>query len=303
MAGIVLRLNANLLPLLKYRFQLYGRLIRFDKPIGTLLLLWPTLWALWLAAEGIPDLPRLLVFVLGTWLMRSAGCVLNDIADRQYDRSVQRTEDRVLASGKVMLWEAVLVATVLLIAAATLLIFLNDLAVQFAFTAAFVAAIYPYFKRFFSMPQAILGIAFGHGILMAYADTTGIVPAIAWALFIGNLFWAIAYDTAYAMVDRQDDLKLGLRSSAITFGRFDTLAIGGCYVVFLWCMSVVGQSLVGAASTNWVFWLSWLITALLCAVLTLRTRSRDRDQCFAVFKANNWVGLILFLGIALQLGF
>ena len=291
------------LPLLKYRVGLYARLARVDKPIGTLLLLWPTLWALWLSAGGFPDLPRLIVFVLGTFLMRSAGCVLNDIADRKYDDKVKRTRERVLASGKVYLWEAVTVALVLLGASALLLLFLNDLAAQYAFTAVFVAAVYPYFKRFFVMPQAMLGVAFSFGIPMAFADTQGQVPAVAWMMFVGNFFWTIAYDTIYAMVDRDDDVKIGLRSSAITFGRFDVLAVGICYAIFMWCMFIVGQSLPGAMGTHWVYWVGWGITAVLCALFTLRIRSRDRDDCFAIFRANNYIGIPLFIAIAVQVGF
>ena len=295
-------MSTHALPLLKYRLRLYGKLARVDKPIGTLLLLWPTLWALWIAADGLPDFSRLILFLLGTFLMRSAGCVLNDIADRRFDDKVKRTKDRVLASGKIFLWEAVLVALALLAAAAALLFFLNDLAIQFALTAAFVAATYPYFKRFFAIPQAVLGIAFGFGILMAFADTQGQVPGIAWVLFIGNFFWAIAYDTAYAMVDRDDDVKIGVRSSAIAFGRFDVIAVGISYAVFLWCMAIVGQSLPGAGG-HWIYWIGWLITAAFCALLTLRIRSRDRDDCFAAFRANNYVGIPLWIALALQLGF
>ena len=191
----------------------------------------------------------------------------------------------------------------LLGASALLLLFLNDLAVQYAFTAVFVAAVYPYFKRLFAMPQAMLGIAFGFGIPMAFADTQGQVPAVAWMMFIGNFFWTIAYDTAYAMVDRDDDLKIGLRSSAITFGRFDVLAIGICYAIFMWCMFIVGQSLPGASGTHWVYWVGWGITAVLCALFTLRIRSRDRDDCFAVFRANNYIGIPFFIAIAIQVGF
>jgi 4-hydroxybenzoate polyprenyltransferase len=289
-------------PLLRYRLGLYGRLARLDKPIGTMLLLWPTLWALWLAADGLPDLPRLMVFVLGAFLMRSAGCVLNDIADRHVDGHVKRTAQRVLASGKVYLWEAVVLALVLLSASASLLFFLNDLAVQFAFTAVFVAAAYPYFKRFFAIPQAILGIAFGFGIPMAFADTQGQVPTVAWVMFIGNFFWTMAYDTAYAMVDRDDDIRIGVRSSAITFGRFDLLAVAVSYLLFLWCMFIVGQSLAGSEG-HLAYWIGWCLTALICGFLTWRLRTRDRDDCFAVFRGNNLVGIPLFLGLALQLGF
>jgi 4-hydroxybenzoate polyprenyltransferase len=296
-------MSAHVLPLLRYRLGLYAQLARMDRPIGTFLVLWPTLWAVWLAAGGLPDLPRIAVFLVGTWLMRSAGCVLNDIADRHFDGHVKRTERRVLASGKVFLWEAVTLALMLLACAAFLLVFLNDLARQYAYTAVFIAVAYPYFKRFFFAPQAILGVAFSWGILIAYADTTGLVPTIAWMMFIGNFFWAIAYDTAYAMVDRDDDLKLGLRSTAITFGRFDVLAIGLCYAVFLWCMMVVGQSLPGGLGDQWIYWLAWVLAAVGCLILTLRTRSRQREDCFKVFLANNWIGAILFVGIAVQLGF
>jgi 4-hydroxybenzoate polyprenyltransferase len=287
------------LPLLKYRLGLYSRLARFDKPIGTLLLLWPTLWALWLAAGGFPEFSRLVVFLLGTFLMRSAGCVLNDIADRKFDRHVKRTRDRVLTAGKVYLWEAVVLAVVLLLGAAALLLFLNDLAIQYAFTAVFIAAVYPYFKRFFSVPQAMLGIAFSFGIPMAFADTQGQVPVVAWMMVIGNFFWTIAYDTIYAMVDRDDDLKLGMRSSAITFGRYDVVVVAVSYAIFIWCMLIVGQSLPG--SSHLAYWVSWLATVVCCVYLIWRIRTRDRDDCFAAFRANNYVGMPLWIGLALQL--
>ncbi|CAM8626284.1 UbiA 4-hydroxybenzoate polyprenyltransferase and related prenyltransferases [Burkholderiales bacterium] len=296
-------MSTHALPLLKYRLALYGQLARIDKPIGTLLLLWPTLWALWFAAGGFPDIPRLIVFVLGTFLMRSAGCVLNDIADRKFDGKVKRTKQRVLASGKVFLWEAVVLALVLLGCAALLLLFLNDLAVQYAFTAVFIAAIYPYFKRFFAIPQAILGIAFGFGVLIAFADTQGQVPPVAWIMFLGNFFWAIAYDTVYAMVDRDDDIKLGLRSSAITFGQFDLIAVGLCYALFMWCMLIVGQSLPGPGGSHLLYWLGWFVTAGLCGLFVFKIRARDRDQCFAVFRANNYVGIPFLIALMLQLGF
>ena len=289
------------LPLLKYRLSLYSRLARFDKPIGTLLLLWPTLWALWLAADGFPEISRLIVFVLGTFLMRSAGCVINDIADRKFDAKVKRTRDRVLTAGKVYLWEAIAVAVVLLAGAALLLLFLNDLAIQYAFTALFVAVVYPYFKRFFAIPQAMLGIAFSFGIPMAFADTQGQVPAVAWMLFIGNFFWTMAYDTIYAMVDRDDDLKLGIRSSAISFGKFDVIAVAVSYVLFLACMLVVGQSLPGPGS-SWMYWLGLFVTAGFCIYLTWRIRTRDRDDCFAAFRANNYVGMPMWVALVVQLG-
>ncbi len=289
------------LPLLKYRLGLYSRLARFDKPIGTLLLLWPTLWALWLAADGFPEISRLIVFVLGTFLMRSAGCVINDIADRKFDAKVKRTRDRVLTAGKVYLWEAIAVAVVLLSGAALLLLFLNDLAIQYAFTALFVAVVYPYFKRFFAIPQAMLGIAFSFGIPMAFADTQGQVPGVAWMLFIGNFFWTMAYDTIYAMVDRDDDLKLGIRSSAISFGHFDVIAVAVSYALFLASMLIVGQSLPGPGS-SWMYWLGLFVTAGFCVYLTWRIRTRDRDDCFAAFRANNYVGMPMWIALAVQLG-
>ena len=289
------------LPLLKYRLSLYGRLARFDKPIGTLLLLWPTLWALWLAADGFPEISRLIVFMLGTFLMRSAGCVINDIADRKFDAKVKRTRDRVLTAGKVYLWEAVAVAVALLAGAALLLLFLNDLAIQYAFTALFVAVVYPYFKRFFAIPQAMLGIAFSFGIPMAFADTQGQVPGVAWMLFIGNFFWTMAYDTIYAMVDRDDDLKLGIRSSAISFGHFDVIAVAVSYALFLASMLIVGQSLPGPGS-SWMYWLGLFVTAGFCIYLTWRIRTRDRDDCFAAFRANNYVGMPMWVALVVQLG-
>jgi len=295
-------MSTHALPLLKYRLSLYSRLARFDKPIGTLLLLWPTLWALWLAAGGFPEILRLVVFLLGTFLMRSAGCVINDIVDRDFDVHVKRTQDRVLTSGKIYLWEAIAVAVVLLSGAAFLLLFLNDLAIQYAFCALFVAVIYPFFKRFFAMPQAMLGVAFGFGIPMAFADTLGFVPTMGWVLFVGNFFWTIAYDTAYAMVDRDDDIKVGMRSSAISFGRFDVLAVALSYAIFMWCMLIVGQSLPGAGSAHIIYWIGWLVTAVYCAYLTWRLRTRDRDDCFVVFRANNYVGMPIWLSLTLQLG-
>ena len=276
------------------RLVLYWRLARFDKPVGILLLLWPTLWALWIAAQGLPDLPRLAVFVAGTILMRAAGCVLNDLADRRFDGAVARTSQRVLATGAVSVVEAVLVAVLLLAAAASLLHFLNDLAVQYAYLAVFVAAIYPYFKRFFPVPQAILGLAFGFGIPMAFADTHGQVPMAAWLIMLGNLVWAVAYDTAYAMVDRDDDTRLGLRSSARTFGRFDLLAVGLCQAIFLSVMA----SLPLFFQLGVVYWLGWLAAMAYSVHLWWRLRSRSREDSFWVFQRHHRLGAILFVGMA-----
>jgi len=278
------------------RFDSYWRLARFDKPVGIWLLLWPTLWALWLAAQGLPDFPRLLVFVAGTVLMRAAGCVLNDIADRRFDGEVSRTSNRVLATGEVSLIEALLIALVLLGASASLLWYLNDLAAQYAYVAVFVAAVYPYFKRFFPMPQAVLGLAFGFGIPMAFADTHGQVASIAWWIMLGNFAWAIAYDTAYAMVDRDDDLRLGVRSSAIFFGRFDVAAVWALQAVFLALMLLV----VWKTSVGWLYLIAWVLAVAWSIVLMRRLRSRRREDCFWVFQKSHWVGLLLWVGLALD---
>ncbi|WP_068320900.1 4-hydroxybenzoate octaprenyltransferase [Polynucleobacter yangtzensis] len=282
---------------LKERFISYGYLIRLDKPIGTLLLLWPTLWALWLASSGIPDLSILLIFTLGTFLMRSAGCAINDYADRNFDRHVKRTQGRPVTSGKISGKEAVAVAGALAFIAFLLIQPLNVFTKQLSVLALLVAFIYPFTKRFFAMPQAVLGIAFGFGIPMAYAAILDFVPLEAWILFVGNIFWAIAYDTAYAMVDRDDDLRLGLRTSAITFGRYDVIAIAMSYGVLFISQVWVAQ----LANLSNYFLLGWF-AALACAIYHLKLVStRNREDCFKAFRHNNWLGGFLFLGIVLGL--
>ena len=279
------------------RFIAYAYLIRLDKPIGTLLLLWPTLWALWLASGGFPEWHLLIIFTLGTFLMRSAGCAINDYADRDFDRHVLRTKDRPITSGKISGKEALLVAGGLALIAFLLIQPLNALTQELSFFALAVAIVYPFTKRFFAIPQAVLGIAFGFGIPMAYAAVLDFIPAEAWILFIGNIFWAIAYDTAYAMVDRDDDLRLGLRTSAITFGRFDVLAIAVSYGILLLSQAWVAQ----IANLSNYFWLGWGL-ALACAVYHLKLVStRKREDCFKAFRHNNWLGGFLFLGILLGL--
>ena len=281
----------------KERFISYGYLIRLDKPIGTLLLLWPTLWALWLASSGTPDLSILLIFVIGTFLMRSAGCAINDYADRDFDRHVKRTQSRPVTSGKISGKEAVAVAGLLALIAFLLIQPLNAFTKQLSVLALLVAFIYPFTKRFFAMPQAILGIAFGFGIPMAYAAILDFIPLEAWILFVGNIFWAIAYDTAYAMVDRDDDLRLGLRTSAITFGRFDVIAIAISYVILFLSQLWVAQ----LASLSNYFLLGWF-PALACAIYHVKLVStRNREDCFKAFRHNNWLGGFLFLGIVLGL--
>jgi 4-hydroxybenzoate polyprenyltransferase len=282
---------------LKERFVAYGYLIRLDKPIGTLLLLWPTLWALWLASGGMPDVSILLIFVIGTFLMRSAGCAINDYADRDFDRHVKRTQSRPVTSGKISGKEAVAVAGLLAFIAFLLIQPLNAFTKQLSVLALLVAFIYPFTKRFFAMPQAVLGIAFGFGIPMAYAAILDFIPLEAWILFVGNIFWAIAYDTAYAMVDRDDDLRLGLRTSAITFGNYDVIAIAISYGVLFISQIWVAQ----LADLNNYFLLGWFL-ALACAIYHLKLVStRNREDCFKAFRHNNWLGGFLFLGIVLGL--
>ena len=279
------------------RLSSYAYLIRLDKPIGTLLLLWPTLWALWLASSGVPDFSILLIFVVGTFLMRSAGCAINDYADRDFDRYVLRTQGRPVTSGKISGKEAVGVAIVLALLAFLLIQPLNAFTKQLSVLALLVAFIYPFTKRFFAMPQAVLGIAFGFGIPMAYAAILDFIPFEAWILFIGNIFWAIAYDTAYAMVDRDDDIRLGLRTSAITFGRHDVLAIGLSYGVLFMSQLWVAN----LANLSNYFLIGWF-AAVACAIYHMKlVATRKREECFLAFRHNNWLGGFLFLGVVLGL--
>ena len=282
---------------MRNRFIAYAYLIRLDKPIGTLLLLWPTLWALWLASSGFPEGHLLIIFTLGTFLMRSAGCAINDYADQDFDRHVLRTKNRPITSGKISGKEALAVAGSLALVAFLLIQPLNDLTKELSFFALALAIIYPFTKRFFAIPQAVLGIAFGFGIPMGYAAVLGFIPLEAWILFIGNIFWAIAYDTAYAMVDRDDDVRLGLRTSAITFGRFDVLAIAVSYGILFLSQAWVAL----LANLSNYFWVGWCL-ALACAVYHLKlVATRERDNCFKAFRHNNWLGGFLFLGIVLGL--
>jgi 4-hydroxybenzoate polyprenyltransferase len=279
------------------RLRLYVQLVRLDKPIGILLLLWPTLWALWMAAGGPPDLIVLVVFVLGTVLMRSAGCAINDYADRNFDAHVKRTAARPLAAGKISSAEAILVAAALaLIALALVIVFLNRLTLYLSFAAAFIAASYPFTKRFFAMPQAYLGIAFGFGIPMGFAALTGAVPALAWWLLAANVCWTLAYDTEYAMVDRDDDIKIGIRTTALLFGRFDVLAVMICNAAFFALMSVIGR----LQGYGLAYWVGLAAAALIAGYHYTLIRRRDRDGCFAAFLHNNWLGAAVFVGIAID---
>ncbi|MBR7975041.1 4-hydroxybenzoate octaprenyltransferase [Burkholderia vietnamiensis] len=276
------------------RFPLYLRLVRMDKPIGSLLLLWPTLNALWIASDGRPRWPLVAIFALGTLLMRSAGCAMNDYADRDFDRHVKRTADRPLTSGKIRAWEAVAIAAVLSFVAFLLILPLNTLTKELSVVALFVAGSYPFMKRFFAIPQAYLGIAFGFGIPMAFAAVQGTVPALAWVMLVANVFWSVAYDTEYAMVDRDDDIKIGIRTSALTFGRFDVVAIMLCYAVTLGIYAWIGATL----GFGLAFWAGWA-AALGCALYHYTLiKDRERMPCFAAFRHNNWLGGVLFAGIA-----
>jgi 4-hydroxybenzoate polyprenyltransferase len=278
------------------KLALYFYLIRADKPIGILLLLWPTLWALWMAAGGAPDGTILFIFILGTALMRSSGCAVNDYADRDFDKHVKRTAGRPVTSGRIKGWEALTVAAVLALAAFLLVIPLNTLTKQLSVLALIIAGSYPYFKRFFAIPQAYLGIAFGFGIPMAFAAITGAVPAVAWWLLAANVFWAVAYDTEYAMVDRDDDIKIGMRTSAITFGRFDVAAVMLCYGVALAIDLVCGWAL----GLRWCFVGGIVVAAAIALYHYTLIRDRDRMKCFAAFRHNNWLGAAIFIGVALD---
>ncbi len=279
---------------LRERLDLYEKLMRLDKPIGILLLLWPTLWALLIAAYGRPPLMVLWIFVMGTVLMRSAGCVINDCADRAFDPHVERTRNRPVAAGHVKPREAILLAAALALVAFLLILPLrNWFVVGLSVVALFVAATYPFTKRFFAIPQAYLGIAFGFGIPMAYAAVMNSLPADAWWLLAANVFWAIAYDTQYAMVDRDDDLKIGIKTSAITFGRYDVAAIMFCYAAMLAILVGVGRYML----LGWMYYLGLAVAAVIMGYHYTLIRERSRDGCFKAFRHNNWVGAAICAGL------
>ena len=281
----------------RQRIDAYERLVRLDKPIGILLLLWPTLTALWLATIGAPTLTLVVVFTAGTIVMRCAGCAVNDWADRDFDANVKRTAERPLARGEIEPWEALVVAAVLAVAAFVLVAYGTNLqTVRLSFLALLIAIAYPFTKRFLSLPQAFLGIAFSFGIPMAFTAVYGIVPPLGWVLFGANLFWVIAYDTEYAMVDRDDDLRLGLRTSAITFGRFDVIAVAVCYALYFaglaWFAWARGMGI--------IFWAGWVVAMLLAIYHLWLIRKRERERCFRAFLSNHWLGLAVFAAVALD---
>ena len=278
------------------RLHLYLDLIRWNRPAGWLLLLWPTWWGLWLAADGVPPLWTLLVFSLGVWLTRSAGCVINDYADRWLDPNVERTKHRPLATGAVSGREALAVFAVLMLVAFALVLTLNRLAVLMSVVGVFLAASYPYLKRHTYLPQVYLGMAFGWGIPMGFAALTGSVPPVAWVLYVANIFWATAYDTWYAMVDRDDDLRMGAKSTAILFGDMDLVAQGVLYAGMFAALALVGRD----AGLGQAWWASLGVAAVLVAWQFAIARHRERGACFRAFLHNHWVGMAIFVGLAVD---
>lgn len=276
----------------------YIRLMRLDKPIGILLLLWPTLWGVVIASEGQLDWKILLIFVMGTVLMRSAGCIMNDIADRDFDGHVARTNQRPLATGELTVKQALVLALGLVMIAFGLVCLLNLKTVLISFLALFLAASYPLTKRWLAIPQAYLGIAFGVGIPMAFAATQNAIPLVAWVLFAANVFWAVAYDTAYAMVDREDDLKIGIHSSAITFGRYDVSAIMVCYGITLLLLALAGY----LVQLGWCYYTGLMIALMIALYHYSLIRTRERKQCFKAFLHNNWFGFAVFFGMLCHYG-
>ncbi len=287
--------NSGLMDLnrIKNRLTAYERLMRLDKPIGILLLLWPTLWAVWISGYGNPSWVVAWIFILGTVLMRSAGCVMNDLADMKFDGEVERTRERPLVTGEASRKEALVLAGALTLASFSLVLYLGKLTILLSVVALALAASYPFAKRFFVLPQAWLGVAFGFGIPMAFAAQTGTVSALAWWLLLANVFWAIAYDTEYAMVDRDDDVRIGIRSSAILFGRFDVWAVMGCYAAMLSVLFWVGTRL----NFGLYYHAGLAGAALLMAYHFVLIRHRERAGCFKAFLHNNWVGAAIFAGL------
>ena len=274
----------------------YWRLMRFDKPIGILLLLWPTLWALWIAGEGRPSVKNILIFAAGVVLMRAAGCIINDVADRDFDSQVQRTRSRPLATGELNVREALIMFALLMLMAFGLVLLTNALTIKLAFAGAVLASSYPFFKRFTHWPQVVLGIAFGWGMVMAFAAETGRIPAVAWWLLSVNIVWSVVYDTLYAMVDRDDDIRVGLKSTAILFGHYDLLILRSLKLLMLVLLLKIGLML----AMTWPWYLGVAITAGLFFMQQLSVRNRDPGACFRAFLNNNWIGLALFAGLVIH---
>ena len=287
------RINPDIQMNLAGRLHLYIQLTRLNRPIGILLLLWPTLWGVWIAGDGHPAWHIVFIFTLGTALMRSAGCVINDYADRDFDKHVQRTRDRPITSGRIAPGEALWLAAALALAAFLLILPLNDLTLLLSVPAVLLAASYPFTKRFFAIPQAYLGIAFGFGIPMAFAAQLGSVPPLAWLLLLANVFWAIAYDTEYAMVDRDEDIHLGIHSSALLFGKYDVAAVVVCYAITLALLAQAGQM----AGLGWVYHAGLAAAAGIALYHYSLIKHRRREECFKAFLHNSWFGAVVFAGV------
>ena len=284
---------------IKQRLALYAKLMRLHKPIGTLLLLWPTLWALWIAAGGWPGWMLFWIFCIGTLLMRSAGCVMNDLADRNFDAHVKRTRDRPIAAGLVSVKEALWLAAAVTLVAFCLVLALNRFAIALSFVALALAASYPFTKRFLSIPQAYLGVTFGFGIPMAFAAVSNSLPPPCWWLLLANIFWVLAYDTEYAMVDRDDDLRIGIKTSAILFGRHDVAAVMLCYAAMLAVLVIIGMKL----QFGLYYYLGLGAAGFIMLYHYSLIRERQREGCFKAFLHNNWVGGVIFAGIAADYAF
>jgi len=278
------------------RLSLYLDLIRWNRPAGTYLLLWPTLAALWIAERGFPGWHLLVVFVLGTFLMRSAGCAVNDVADRDFDKHVKRTAQRPVTSGAISPKAALVFGALLALIAFALVLTTNAATIAWSFAALAVSIFYPFTKRFFSMPQAVLGVAFSFGIPMAFAAVRGEVPMLAWWLLLGNLFWVLAYDTEYAMVDRDDDLKIGIKTSAITLGRFDVAGVMSFYAAYLAIWAALGAQL----GFGWAYFAGIAAAAAIAAWHFTLIRDRSRDGCFKAFRMNHWLGFVVFAGVVID---
>ena len=275
------------------KLNAFWRLMRFDRPIGILLLLWPTLWALWIAGEGSPSAKNILIFCTGVVLMRAAGCIMNDVADRNFDPHVERTRSRPLASGELSVREAVLAFFVLMLLALGLVLMTNALTIKLAFVGAALASSYPFFKRWTHLPQVVLGVAFGWGIPMAFAAETGQVAAVAWLILLINVIWSVIYDTLYAMVDRDDDISIGLKSTAILFGDSDLLVLRVLKVSMIGLLLWLGLML----QFSWPWFTGVAVAALLFVRQQYKVRQRNRDRCFEAFLNNNWVGVAIFAGL------
>ncbi|MFC1776619.1 4-hydroxybenzoate octaprenyltransferase [Pseudomonadota bacterium] len=278
---------------MQVKLNAFWRLMRFDKPIGILLLLWPTLWALWIAGEGRPSIRNVLIFCTGVVLMRAAGCIMNDVADRDFDPHVERTRSRPLASGELTVQQALIAFFILMLLAFGLVLMTNTLTIKLAFAGALLASTYPFFKRWTHFPQVVLGLAFGWGIPMAFAAENGYVAAVAWLILLINVIWSVIYDTLYAMVDRDDDISIGLKSTAILFGSYDLLILRLLKMVMIALLVWLGLKL--QLSTPWFAGVT--IAAVLFARQQYLVRNRDRDACFSAFLNNNWVGLVIWVGL------